>query len=247
MSWAGTELVDVHLDAGHLLIVDAGGSVLPSAHGSAAEALGALGAWASSQRRGAVLRLWLGGSVCRPFLAPPVGGLRGQAEWRRAVSAVVHAATGIASPCMVWLDAAKKGKPRAGAAIESAFVDSTIKEMASRGVHLSTMRPWWSDVLRVALERRPALEALAVRDGNTLTWLAGAGGSFSALRSFDRVSDDASAEALIGRAALSANIDLDSVCRVSLRAEARPSADLPAAEWQSLALARCATWAEGST
>jgi len=134
-------------------------------------------------------RVWLGGSLARPFLAPGAAGLRSAAERERVALACANAQTGLAGPCRLWLESGKGATM--GVAIaqaELAAVESGLREAELRPASLT---PWWAEALRAAVRTRSGLRALGVFEGDALTVLVGDDAGFSQATTLVPVAPDA--------------------------------------------------------
>lgn len=126
-------------------------------------------------------RVWLGGDLCRPFLLPPLTGLRDRAERVRAAQAMAPARTGLSGPCRLWLEEGVTSGPASAVAMAQAEHAQTIEALRRVSLKPASLAPWWSAALRAALSERPGLRAFAVFDGAGLTIAMGTAGTFSVL------------------------------------------------------------------
>lgn len=120
------------------------------------------------------IRLWLSGGLARPFLFGPVEGLT---RWAEAVEVAANLApdsTGMAGPCLVWLDAWQAGHACVAVAMQQQLRDG-IESVAKRHrLRLAGLRPWWAAVLDSAVESsEQACRLLAVDEPDSLTILSG--------------------------------------------------------------------------
>ncbi len=118
-------------------------------------------------------RVWLSGSLARPFMLPVLPGLTRGQDAIKVAQTMCAEATGLAGPCRVWLDDWVKNQDCLAVAMEQSLVDA-IEAGAGQGqIVLDGLQPWWSEVLRASLNlaERPSL--LAIDDGEALTVLGG--------------------------------------------------------------------------
>lgn len=208
MSWAGSEIVDVYLGTTGLAVdgAHAGRAWLRPA-ASWGEALAEFEQWARSHPAARRVRLWLAGELCRPFLVPALAGVKRQEERERIAASLAPAATGLAGACRVWVDASGVSQAAVAAALELAVWEALDAALRTARLRPVSVRPWWSEALRICLARKPDALALACHDGSALTLLGGTGADFSVARTFHPVADVESARAALLRAALSAQIE----------------------------------------
>jgi hypothetical protein len=154
------------------------------------------------------LRIWLSASLCRPVRLPPIGGKLSSNEFRRASEASAIAQSGMSGPCEVWLDA-PDSTGRLAVVVDQTVLDALDAMAKDLRTRISSIRPFWAEALRVALVDQPAMEALAVWEGGTLTLLAGAGEAISVARSTTAVQDAESANAAFLRTTIAEGIATD--------------------------------------
>jgi len=160
--------------------------------------------------------LWLAGSLARPFIVPPVPGLRSWAEARRLAAALAPDETGLAGPCDVWLDAAPPGHAVLGVAVETAARDTIERVLAAEGVRATAMRPWWTAAIARALDERVALSRIVVAEPESLVVLAGRDATFSAAATCAPLPSPERAAAWLQRTVLSLGLDEGDGLRVAL-------------------------------
>jgi hypothetical protein len=173
------------------------------------ESLQALATWLSEDEAKRKLRIWLSGGLCRPFLVSSVPGISGEEEWRRIATAMAPMQCGLEPPCRVWLSPPeKKGHARVAVALEEAVLTRLLEvvQAAARKHRIASIRPWWSEVLRLALQREPAAPVLAVRDCDALTVLVGSGQQFDSAATLSPVFDAETAEAALARMLMTADV-----------------------------------------
>jgi hypothetical protein len=151
------------------------------------------------------LRIWLSGGLCRPFLLPDLSGVVNPDEILRVASRLAIERTGLSGNCKVWLDRPRRGTARMAVAVAQGTLDALHAELGGRW-RIDAIRPWWTEVLRVALSREETPCALGVQDCDSLTLLMGKKNSFDAASTICPVLDEAAANSAFARALLSADI-----------------------------------------
>jgi hypothetical protein len=127
-------------------------------------------------------RVWLSGSVARPFLLPILPGLTRAHDALKVAQTMCAEATGLAGPCRLWLDDWVKDQACLAVAMEQSVVDAIEASAGKAKFVLEGLRPWWSEALRASLNLvdrslRPSL--LAIDDGEALTVLGGSKQGFA--------------------------------------------------------------------
>ncbi len=187
-------------------------------------ALSGLRSWIGTQPKGMRLRVWLSGGLCRPFLHLPVAGVRSAAERLRVAHVQGAQATGLDGPCRVWLDEGPGDLPVVGAAMPEAVLEAVASSVA--GHRLLSLRPWWAGVLEVVLRAQPGVTALAIHDVDSQVLLTGDEGRFEHVRVASPVLDRTTADAVLARQLMSADVvpGAERVVRLGLQASQQPSA-----------------------
>ena len=160
--------------------------------------------------------LWLAGALARPFIVPPVPGLRSWTEARRLAAALAPDETGLAGPCEVWLDAAPPGQAVLGVAIETAARETIERVLAVQGVRATAMQPWWTAAIARALDERAALSRIVVAEPESLVVLAGRDAVFSAAATCAPLPSPERAAAWLQRTVLSLGLAEGDGLRVAL-------------------------------
>lgn len=237
MWWVGDRL-EVYIGTRRAAVCR-GDRVLHDAQVSAlAQALGSMAAWLRSQRRPPRLRVWLSGSLCRPFLLPGLSALGSPDERDRAAQALAGRALDGAAP-RFWLAATRRGdlSSLGAAAPEAALleIEATVLPLC-RG--RPVIGPWWAEGSRLLAS--PGAErgaAVVVRDCDSLTLLSAQGRSYDTVRTVASA-DDRVLEASLQRWRLSGDLEERGVVLLSLsRAGAAGLADPAARPGPAIALA----------
>lgn len=225
MWWAGAERWDAYLGTRRAAVC-AGQRLLHTADvDDTAAALEVLVGWLRAPGTRPRLRVWLGAALCRPFLLERASSLRGAAELDLAALAMARRAMA-ADDVRLWLDLPV---PAGGRCLGVAAAGATIAALERRLPPLCRGRcrvaPWWASALgHESAAGVAALPALAVRDGDALTLLAGSGAQFDFVRSVSPI-DDEVCDSTLARWALAAGLDAAPIPRVRLaRAPVAPGA-----------------------
>jgi hypothetical protein len=160
--------------------------------------------------------LWLAGSLARPFIVPPVPGLRSWTEARRLAAALAPDETGLAGSCDVWLDAAPPGQAVLGVAVETVARETIERALAAEGVRATSLRPWWTTAIARALDERAALSRIVVAEPESLVVLAGRDAAFSAAATCSPLPSPERAAAWLQRTVLSLGLADGDGLRVAL-------------------------------
>jgi hypothetical protein len=200
----------------------------------------ALSAWlatAEPQR----LNVWLSAGLCRPMLMAPVDGLKTHAEWLRVAEAMVSAQTGLSEPCEVWVERrSDSAGRRMAAAVPKAFLAQLQHAVAhtKTRARISRIAPWWSEPLRASADTPGAPEALAVRDCDSLTLLAGRDREIESVALYTPMREEAVAQSTLSRALMNIDVALGAelVARLVVSGPARGAAGhsgalSPLTEW----------------
>lgn len=225
MWWAGAERWDAYLGPRRAAVC-AGQRLLHTAEvDDAAAALELLVGWLRAAGTRPRLRVWLGAALCRPFLLERTSSLRGAAELDVAALALARRAMA-SDDVRLWLDLpVATGGRCLGVAAAGTMLDALERQLPPLCHGRCRIAPWWASALgggsAVGIA---ALPALAVRDGDALTLLAGKGAQFDFVRSVSPIDDDV-CESTLARWALAAGLDADPIPRVRLaRAPVAPGA-----------------------
>lgn len=234
---AGAKVCDLYLGT-RLVALCQGQHLIARQPVSDAEAGLALAArWLSAQAPRAILRIWLSGSLCRPFVVESVQGLRGQDEIHKIMQAQAQRVLGRHEPCRVWLERAPQQGQRIAVAAAEPWLGQI--EQTMRRWPVKSIAPWWADVLRdhavdskanVSTCKRTGMQVLAVHDCDSLTILVGGGQGFALVRTVapigDAIGDAVSARSALSRLLLSQDLPEASTVWVALMAEGSASGAL---------------------
>lgn len=210
MWWAGSKPEDIYLGTRAFAVCRGSERLVAQATGSFDEGLSHLADWCQrDSTRRKRRRVWLSGSLCRPFLAPPVDGLRDVQERHKAFEAMAPDLTGLAAPCTVWIDRSL------GVAVASDVLSRLHEALKQFRRPVASIAPWWSALLTAALRHDKSPSLLTVRDCDSLTVLAGLDKEFSTATSVAPLQDDAAASAALMRLLLTRDVE------PSLRHDAR--------------------------
>jgi hypothetical protein len=208
--WAGDRL-DAFL--GMRRVVLARGEAIVGDAGTVGfeEGLECLVRWLDSGRRRPLMRLWLSGQLCRPFMLRDAGALRSAAELDAASEALARQAFDD-QPVRWWLQEPHRARPCLGAAVASSTVHTCESVLQPKLRARLRVSPWWAEASRLPLE---SCCGWVVQDCDSLTLLAVDG---------DRIVDVRTASPIGAEAATT-----------TLR-RWRSAGDLPAGEWIRLRL-----------
>ena len=244
MWWAGSrsgKVHDVYVGTRAFAVCAGGGEVvLAQAVAGVEEALAALGQWLAQAEAKLSLRLWLSGGLCRPFIVPLVPGLKNASELARVLQAMAPQHTGLPGECQVWKD--NDGEAPVAVAVQRVVLDSlqeTVNAASQAHRHrIASIRPWWADALRAALQQEPAVPAVAVQDCDSLTVLTGRGGRFDIATTLTPVIDREAARSSLARLLLTTDVGegQERVVRLVPLSEAALSSGLPSGERRDVAL-----------
>jgi hypothetical protein len=200
--WAGSEVWDLYLGVASHGLARSGQACAWAAHDTAvagvATALRSLraqhAAWVPPR-----IRVWLSGSLARPFVLAPVAGLKGQSEGVAIAKAMAAEATGLDSDCEVWL----AGTPLSAAVVSVAMPRqlryAVVAAAQAENVRLHSLRPWWCAALTDVLNEDAATALFAAQDTDAVTVLTAQGNEWLSADTYAPVPAGAELEALITR------------------------------------------------
>lgn len=228
MSWAGSEPWDMFLGVAGSGLARRGDPPIWKDHTDPVHALGERfdelrqqrGAWRRPRAR-----IWLSGALARPFLLEPLAGLSGTREVLAVAEARAPEATGLPSPCMVWLERATADQPRLAVAYARDLNAAVLDAARHSKVRLATLRPWWALALGEALAHKPDTGLFAAEDGDSITLLSACADTWLTADTYVPKPEAEQAEAIITRRAFAAGLPSDAVWRARLNMELRP--DVP--------------------
>lgn len=224
MWWAGSERFVVYLG-------EATAVVLPM-HATATTAFGAFASKSATNAfeqamrwvvdrpkrpvRRRVLNVQLSGGLARPFVFGPVKGLKSFDEASRLAARLAPEATGLVSPCAVWLDDWAPGKACVAVAMGSDMRDQIEKTARENRARIASLQPWWNVALASAQPKLgDGVRLLAIEDTDALTVLTRGDDDYAALSTHAPRPDSAQTRAVLTRAALAADLQLSDVAMIS--------------------------------
>lgn len=208
MWWAGSRAVDLYLGTRAIAACRGDASLFAHFVGGPDQARTVLDASLRELPRRTSLRVWLSGGLCRPFLLQPVAGIRGAAEWQRVAEALGPTQTGLSQACDLWVETRPRSDGRIAAAVPRDVLLGLQQsvEQADRRLRISSIAPWWAEVLRAALKREPQVSAVAVHDCDSLVLLSGQGDAFDSATALTPVLNADTAGAALARQLLSRDV-----------------------------------------
>lgn len=220
MWWVGDRL-EAYIGTRRVAICAGDRVLLDERVGELAQAVDCIAAWLRAQRRPPRVRIWISGSLCRPFLLPGPLALESPQERDLATQALAVRAMG-GMPVRVWLAAARRRDSgclgaTAGEASLAAIEAAVLPRCCGRPV----IGPWWAEGSRL-LASSGAVKAAAVivRDSDSLTLLATRGQGYHAVRCVASADDDV-VEATLQRWRLSIDLEWRGVASLSLSSTPR--------------------------
>jgi hypothetical protein len=171
------------------------------------------------------VRLWLSGSLARPFVVEAVTGLRSVSEAQAVAAAAAPGATGLAGPVVVVLESLPIERAALATAVEQRVLDGIHSSLRQHGVRVSSIRPWWARALEGCLRREPDTKLLCVEEPGVATLLAGDGPSLAMTIA---PCDPAQLSALVRRVCIGQGLDVAQAALVRLDLEAWWNGELPA-------------------
>jgi hypothetical protein len=204
--WVGSKVGDLYLGTRSVQLRVGAELVLDEAVADVEAGLLRLAAALEGQPKRSRFRVWLGSGLCRPFLLPEVTGMGEKDDWMPVAESLAAEATGLAGPCRVWLDGARM-RPRLAVAVATALISQVFEVLPEK--RIQSLRPWWSEVLKVHAKREKAGNALAVSDSDGLTLLLADAQRFVHAQSYAVAQVDE--QALLDRVLLTANWPTETV------------------------------------
>ena len=125
------------------------------------------------------IRVWLSGTLARPFVVEPVKGLRSVAEAQALAESLAPAATGLVGPCAVSLEAVPLQRSALATAIERRRLDALTATLCGHGCVARSIRPWWARAVSDLLWGRSPPGLVCVIEPAVATLLAGSGPSLA--------------------------------------------------------------------
>lgn len=208
MWWAGNKVRDVYLGTRAVAVCHGSDVLVAEPTEGFDESLSGLQAWIESAAPRLRLRVWLSGGLCRPFILAPVAGAKTDVELTRIATSLAGQRTGLDEACRVWLEPRKLGESKVAVAIQESTLLAIQKMLAtsSKRPRALSIQPWWSEMLRHVLVRKPGAKFVSVRDCDSVTVLAGDEIRYDFATTYGPVVDDDTARAVRLRALMSSGI-----------------------------------------
>ncbi|MED5621560.1 hypothetical protein [Ideonella sp. BN130291] len=178
-----------------------------------------LAGWLGEAPARSRVKLWLSGGLCRPFVLPPVPGVRSKEELVQMATAMAPLHTGLDGGCTVWLENAALTASCVAVAVQSDVLaqwHGALAKIRPKPVTIA-IRPWWNELLRASADAAPVPTGLAVCDCDSLTVLLGAGAAIERVVNVFPVVDETAADAALARVLLSADAATSQVPTARLR------------------------------
>ena len=172
---------DIYLSDCEVAVVNAEGALW---HVEAESTVTALQALASHLQEATPkrVRVWLGAALCRAVRITPVSGEVSRRERVRVAETAAVRSSGLSPPCRVELDVAGTDGETLAVVVEEAVLTSIEQTLRESGLRAGAIQPWWAYVLRLTLNARPTLRALAVIEHKATTILVGEQRRFSSVQ-----------------------------------------------------------------
>jgi hypothetical protein len=204
--WAGSNRADLYIGTRKAALCAAGREPAVESVHSADEALAVTARLLRLGAARASVRVWLSGGLCRPFLVPPLAGIRSTREAEKAVQAMAPQRSGFAVPCRVWLESDRKSPDRIAVAVPQEWLLQLLELLHVRGRRVASIRPWWASALQGTLcAKGDTTSALGVKDCDSVTVLMGSAGTFEMAATFTPIVDDDAARSALKRAMMSSS------------------------------------------
>jgi hypothetical protein len=152
------------------------------------------------------VNVWLSGVLARPFVVEPVDGLRSMAEARALAQAAAPAATGLAAPCAVQLEAVPVQRAVIATAVEQRALDALLGALRQRKVVARSIRPAWASAVEDRSRQQPQAQMVCFVEPGGATLLAGEGPSLAMTVAH---ADAAQVDALMRRVCIGQGIAVD--------------------------------------
>ena len=221
MWWGGSKPLDLYLGTRSSRLCDGERVLWQVQTEGAPQSLAAAQARLAQgqQPRRPRLRVWCSGGLCRPFILPAVAGVGSRVELEQIAIASAPAMTGLSGPCRVWLDYAASPAGTMSVAVEGAWLDD-VRQQLGGCARIVSIRPWWTEALRVGLRAVPVPAVIGIQDCDSLVILAGAETGFDFATAMTPLSAPLQATQAWTRALFSANLEGQPCWRVRLKPEA---------------------------
>lgn len=179
------------------------------------------------------LRIWLSGSLCRPFIAKPPVGMRSASERRLAIQAHAQLALRTDEAPRVWIDGWWWGRRPRLAVAASESVIGQLERMAGQSPHrLRSIGPWWASTMGSGQAGKAQIPGPhAAWDCDSLTILAGRGQGYDFVSTVAPLVGEASARSALARALMAADLETHAASWAGLFGAAGPGRVSP---WLSI-------------
>ena len=225
MWWGGSERVAVYLGETLVGVARVGNAEAATVVWQPVEGATAGFEWAVKwlgdqpcRNRARTLDVSLSGSLARPFVLEPIIGLKSRREAVDVAVALAPAATGLAGPCMVWLDDWVAGQRCIAVAVDAQVRNQLELAAAAQGMKLAALRPWWSVALDAAnATSNDSMQLLAVEDADSITVFSSEGNiGYTALATYAPKPASIQARAVVTRAAMAGNVSVNGIAVASM-------------------------------
>lgn len=226
MWWVGARL-EAYIGTRRVAICAGDRALLDERVGELPQAVDRIAAWLRAQPRPPRVRIWISGSLCRPFLLPGLLALDSPDERDLVTQALAARALG-GTPVRVWLAAARR---QHSGCLGATAGEGTLAAIEAAVLPLCRGRPvigpWWAEGSRL-LANPGAVKgaAVIVRDCDSLTLLAATERGYHAVRCVPSADDDV-VEASLQRWRLSIDLDWRAVASLSLSSTSRAARSGP--------------------
>ena len=156
MLWVRSKAVEAYL--GETLVgcvgldgLDARWVRVPDAHAGLAQ----LREWSEGAGHPVRARIWLGSSLSRPLMLGADCGARTAQEAAELALAIAGDSTGLSGDLKVWTSPWRDGCPTLAVATRKDVL-ATLQSAKRKGWHVSSVRPWWNQVIDPVLNRSRA-------------------------------------------------------------------------------------------
>ena len=204
MWWVGSRPRDLYLGTGAVHIGDGRDVVLSGRVDGWEEGLAAALDFLSATPDRRRVRVWLSGRLCRPCLLPAIRALSDNEEKMKVAAALAGESTGMGGEVHVWMEASGRARTPLVVAADKHVLARLGEDALGRP--MASIRPWWSEVLNYSLTQPNIPMAVAVRDCDSLTVLAGRESDFLFASTYFPPSGRDAAESAFVRAMLSADV-----------------------------------------
>jgi len=202
----GSDPVHVYLGTRRVMVDSTAGLQSQAVHGID-EAYAALRIQLQSLRKRSRLRLWLSGSLCRPFILNALPGVIARREVHRIALAMAEQGTGLQSPCRLWIEPRPVSDDRVVVAMQAGNYEELSNTLRDAGHKAVSVRPWWAELLRdTSAKTQDTPTCLSVQDCDSVTLLLGAGVEMTMATTYAPVLDNGTAKSIVARTLISSGV-----------------------------------------